>query len=99
MWGNSSNCEAASFQPAGLMEKIQAIAQNVSNLTTKMEQLLQMSLTARRDVAFYEKAKGKEVSQCEVPKDPKFPDCLGKIEVSSQYSSLFRVFLNVAYEV
>ncbi|XP_072339424.1 alpha-1,6-mannosylglycoprotein 6-beta-N-acetylglucosaminyltransferase B-like isoform X3 [Scyliorhinus torazame] len=68
------------FQPAGLMEKIQAIAQNVSNLTTKMEQLLQMSLTARRDIAFYEKAKGKEVSQCEVPKDPKFPDCLGKIE-------------------
>ncbi|GCC26021.1 hypothetical protein chiPu_0004435 [Chiloscyllium punctatum] len=69
-----------SFQPAGLMEKIQAIAQNVSHLTSRVEQLLQTSLAARREVSFYEKAKGKDSSQCEIPKDPNFPDCLGKIE-------------------
>ncbi|XP_072414567.1 alpha-1,6-mannosylglycoprotein 6-beta-N-acetylglucosaminyltransferase B-like isoform X1 [Chiloscyllium punctatum] len=68
------------FQPAGLMEKIQAIAQNVSHLTSRVEQLLQTSLAARREVSFYEKAKGKDSSQCEIPKDPNFPDCLGKIE-------------------
>ncbi|XP_069786373.1 alpha-1,6-mannosylglycoprotein 6-beta-N-acetylglucosaminyltransferase B isoform X2 [Narcine bancroftii] len=68
------------FQHAGLLEKIQAIAQNVSSLTTKMEQFMQASLTAGREVPFSGKAKGKDSSHCEIPKDPRFPDCLGKIE-------------------
>ncbi|XP_078257166.1 LOW QUALITY PROTEIN: alpha-1,6-mannosylglycoprotein 6-beta-N-acetylglucosaminyltransferase B [Rhinoraja longicauda] len=68
------------FQHAGLLEKIQAIAQNVSNLTIKMEQFMQANLMAGREGAFSGKAKGKDSSQCEIPKDPRFPDCLGKIE-------------------
>eukprot|EP00062_Callorhinchus_milii_P004504 gi/632942943/ref/XP_007886699.1/ PREDICTED: alpha-1,6-mannosylglycoprotein 6-beta-N-acetylglucosaminyltransferase B [Callorhinchus milii] len=70
------------FQPAGLMEKIQAIAQNVSSLAAKVEQLLQISLTARKDVAFNGKEMGKDSGniQCEIPKDPRFPDCPGKVE-------------------
>lgn len=36
------------FQPAGLVEKIQAIAQNVSNMAIKVEQILQMSMVQRR---------------------------------------------------
>ncbi|XP_051889290.1 alpha-1,6-mannosylglycoprotein 6-beta-N-acetylglucosaminyltransferase B [Pristis pectinata] len=68
------------FQHAGLLEKIQAIAQNVSNLTTRMEQFMQASLVAGREVPFSGRAKGKDSSQCEIPKDPRFPDCLGKIE-------------------
>ncbi|XP_062886855.1 alpha-1,6-mannosylglycoprotein 6-beta-N-acetylglucosaminyltransferase B isoform X3 [Mobula hypostoma] len=68
------------FQHAGLLEKIQAIAQNVSNLTTKLEQFMQANLMARREVPFSGKVKGKDSSQCEIPRDPHFPDCLGKIE-------------------
>ncbi|XP_032900509.1 alpha-1,6-mannosylglycoprotein 6-beta-N-acetylglucosaminyltransferase B isoform X1 [Amblyraja radiata] len=68
------------FQHAGLLEKIEAIAQNVSNLTIKMEQFMQASLMAGREGSFSGKAKGKDSSQCEIPKDPRFPDCLGKIE-------------------
>ncbi|XP_072098155.1 alpha-1,6-mannosylglycoprotein 6-beta-N-acetylglucosaminyltransferase B-like [Mobula birostris] len=68
------------FQHAGLLEKIQAIAQNVSNLTTKLEQFMQANLMARREVPFSGKVKGKDSSQCEIPRDPRFPDCLGKIE-------------------
>ncbi|XP_055510202.1 alpha-1,6-mannosylglycoprotein 6-beta-N-acetylglucosaminyltransferase B-like isoform X2 [Leucoraja erinacea] len=68
------------FQHAGLLEKIEAIAQNVSNLTNKMEQFMQASLMAGREGSFSGKAKGKDSSQCEIPKDPRFPDCLGKIE-------------------
>ncbi|KAF4797321.1 Alpha-1,6-mannosylglycoprotein 6-beta-N-acetylglucosaminyltransferase B [Turdus rufiventris] len=62
------------FQPAaGLMERIQAIAQNVSDIGIKVDQILRNSLLngkvmeGRRD-------------QCEVPRDPKFPDCAGKVE-------------------
>ncbi|NXY47165.1 MGT5B acetylglucosaminyltransferase, partial [Ceuthmochares aereus] len=64
------------FQPAaGLMERIQAIAQNVSDIAIKVDQILRNSLLngkvmdGRRD-------------QCEVPRDPKYPDCAGKVEVS-----------------
>uniref|UniRef100_A0A8B9W2X1 alpha-1,6-mannosyl-glycoprotein 6-beta-N-acetylglucosaminyltransferase n=1 Tax=Anas zonorhyncha TaxID=75864 RepID=A0A8B9W2X1_9AVES len=62
------------FQPAaGLMERIQAIAQNVSDIAIKVDQILRNSLMSakmgdgRRD-------------QCEVPRDPKYPDCAGKVE-------------------
>ncbi|KFP29915.1 Alpha-1,6-mannosylglycoprotein 6-beta-N-acetylglucosaminyltransferase B, partial [Colius striatus] len=62
------------FQPAaGLMERIQAIAQNVSDIAIKVDQILRNSLLngkvmeGRRD-------------QCEVPRDPKYPDCAGKVE-------------------
>ncbi|OXB81152.1 UNVERIFIED_CONTAM: hypothetical protein H355_005082 [Colinus virginianus] len=62
------------FQPAaGLMERIQAIAQNVSDIAIKVDQILRNSLMnakmgdGRRD-------------QCEVPRDPKYPDCAGKVE-------------------
>ncbi|NXP39604.1 MGT5B acetylglucosaminyltransferase, partial [Leiothrix lutea] len=62
------------FQPAaGLMERIQAIAQNVSDIAVKVDQILRNSLLngkvmeGRRD-------------QCEVPRDPKYPDCAGKVE-------------------
>ncbi|XP_009700902.1 PREDICTED: alpha-1,6-mannosylglycoprotein 6-beta-N-acetylglucosaminyltransferase B-like, partial [Cariama cristata] len=58
---------------AGLMERIQAIAQNVSDIAIKVDQILRNSLLngkvmeGRRD-------------QCEVPRDPKYPDCAGKVE-------------------
>ncbi|NXD10642.1 MGT5B acetylglucosaminyltransferase, partial [Nothocercus nigrocapillus] len=62
------------FQPAAaLMEKIQAIAQNVSDIAIKVDQILRNSLMngkmmdSRRD-------------QCEVPRDPRYPDCAGKVE-------------------
>ncbi|NXA51626.1 MGT5B acetylglucosaminyltransferase, partial [Nothocercus julius] len=62
------------FQPAAaLMERIQAIAQNVSDIAIKVDQILRNSLMngkmmdSRRD-------------QCEVPRDPRYPDCAGKVE-------------------
>ena len=36
------------FQPAGLVERIQAIAQNVSNMAVRVEQILQNSMAAGR---------------------------------------------------
>lgn len=60
-----------SFQPAGLMEKIQAIAQNVSEISVKVDRIL-------RNSHFNEK--GGRRDMCEVPKDPRFPDCSGKME-------------------
>ncbi|XP_028912902.1 alpha-1,6-mannosylglycoprotein 6-beta-N-acetylglucosaminyltransferase B isoform X1 [Ornithorhynchus anatinus] len=58
---------------AGLMERLQAIAQNVSDIAVKVDQILRTSLL---------QAKGLEGrrDQCEVPNDPKFPDCSGKVE-------------------
>lgn len=41
-------CYVCRFQPAGLVEKIQAIAQNVSNMAIKVEQILQNSMVQRR---------------------------------------------------
>jgi hypothetical protein len=38
----------ARFQPAGLVERIQAIAQNVSNMAVRVEQILQNSMAAGR---------------------------------------------------
>ncbi|XP_076843604.1 alpha-1,6-mannosylglycoprotein 6-beta-N-acetylglucosaminyltransferase B isoform X2 [Brachyhypopomus gauderio] len=55
------------FQPVGLVERIQAIAQNVSDITVRIEQILQK----RRDGI---------VGQCDIPKDPGYPDCASKVD-------------------
>lgn len=41
-------CPVCRFQPAGLVERIQAIAQNVSNMATRVEQILQNSMVQGR---------------------------------------------------
>ncbi|TNN60009.1 Alpha-1,6-mannosylglycoprotein 6-beta-N-acetylglucosaminyltransferase B [Liparis tanakae] len=62
------------FQPAGLVERIQAIAQNVSNMATRVEQILQNSMLQGRAV------RDGTSSQCEVPRDLRFPECPGKVD-------------------
>uniref|UniRef100_A0A8C0Q8A1 alpha-1,6-mannosyl-glycoprotein 6-beta-N-acetylglucosaminyltransferase n=1 Tax=Canis lupus familiaris TaxID=9615 RepID=A0A8C0Q8A1_CANLF len=63
------------FAPgAGLMERIQAIAQNVSDIAVKVDQILRHSLLLHSKVS-----EGRR-DQCEAPSDPKFPDCSGKVE-------------------
>ncbi|XP_055098096.1 alpha-1,6-mannosylglycoprotein 6-beta-N-acetylglucosaminyltransferase B isoform X6 [Symphalangus syndactylus] len=59
---------------AGLMERIQAIAQNVSDIAVKVDQILHHSLLLHSKVS-----EGRR-DQCEAPSDPKFPDCSGKVE-------------------
>ncbi|TSK87553.1 Alpha-1,6-mannosylglycoprotein 6-beta-N-acetylglucosaminyltransferase B [Bagarius yarrelli] len=61
------------FQPIGLVERIQAIAQNVSEMASRVEQILQRgkySVTGRDGMA----------GQCEIPKDPGYPDCASKVD-------------------
>lgn len=41
-------CCVRRFQPAGLVERIQAIAQNVSNMAIRVEQILQSSMVQGR---------------------------------------------------
>ncbi|ELW68276.1 Alpha-1,6-mannosylglycoprotein 6-beta-N-acetylglucosaminyltransferase B [Tupaia chinensis] len=62
--------------PAGavLMERIQAIAQNVSDIAGKVDQILRHSLLLHSKVSEARR------DQCEAPSDPKFPDCSGKVE-------------------
>ncbi|XP_048869575.1 alpha-1,6-mannosylglycoprotein 6-beta-N-acetylglucosaminyltransferase B [Brienomyrus brachyistius] len=62
------------FQLAGLVERIQAIAQNVSNAAVRMEQILQHTVAMGRVV------REGSSSQCEVPKDPRYPDCSSKMD-------------------
>ncbi|XP_031419477.1 alpha-1,6-mannosylglycoprotein 6-beta-N-acetylglucosaminyltransferase B isoform X2 [Clupea harengus] len=62
------------MQPAGLVERIQAIAQNVSNMAVRVEQILQNSMAAGRAV------RDGTTGQCEIPRDPRYPDCPGKVE-------------------
>ncbi|XP_060774627.1 alpha-1,6-mannosylglycoprotein 6-beta-N-acetylglucosaminyltransferase B-like [Neoarius graeffei] len=62
------------IQPAGLVERIQAIAQNVSNIAVRVEQILQNSMAASRVV------RDGTLSQCEVPRDPRYPDCASKVD-------------------
>ncbi|XP_019905431.2 alpha-1,6-mannosylglycoprotein 6-beta-N-acetylglucosaminyltransferase B isoform X3 [Esox lucius] len=62
------------FQPAGLVERIQAIAQNVSNMAVRVEQILQNSIAAGKAV------RDGSSGQCEVPRDPRYPDCPGKVD-------------------
>uniref|UniRef100_A0A8C2X948 alpha-1,6-mannosyl-glycoprotein 6-beta-N-acetylglucosaminyltransferase n=1 Tax=Cyclopterus lumpus TaxID=8103 RepID=A0A8C2X948_CYCLU len=59
---------------AGLVERIQAIAQNVSNMATRVEQILQNSMLQGRAV------RDGTSSQCEVPRDLRFPECPGKVD-------------------
>uniref|UniRef100_H0WKL6 alpha-1,6-mannosyl-glycoprotein 6-beta-N-acetylglucosaminyltransferase n=1 Tax=Otolemur garnettii TaxID=30611 RepID=H0WKL6_OTOGA len=67
---------AADRLPAGasLMERIQAIAQNVSDIAVKVDQILRHSLL------LHSKVSESRRDQCEAPSDPKFPDCSGKVE-------------------
>ncbi|XP_042589196.1 alpha-1,6-mannosylglycoprotein 6-beta-N-acetylglucosaminyltransferase B-like [Cyprinus carpio] len=62
-----------SFQPVGLVERIQAIAQNVSDMAIRMEQILKKTNIP---------ARGRDgvAGQCEVPKDPRYPDCASKVD-------------------
>ncbi|XP_063050601.1 alpha-1,6-mannosylglycoprotein 6-beta-N-acetylglucosaminyltransferase B-like [Engraulis encrasicolus] len=62
------------IQPAGLVERIQAIAQNVSNMAVRVEQILQNSM-ARHSIV-----RDGSTGQCEVPRDPRYPDCPSKVE-------------------
>ncbi|XP_074116321.1 alpha-1,6-mannosylglycoprotein 6-beta-N-acetylglucosaminyltransferase B isoform X3 [Sminthopsis crassicaudata] len=55
------------------MEKIQAIAQNVSDIAVKVDQIL-------RNSVLHSKVSEGQRDQCEVPNDPKYPDCSGKVE-------------------
>ncbi|XP_046721350.1 alpha-1,6-mannosylglycoprotein 6-beta-N-acetylglucosaminyltransferase B-like isoform X1 [Silurus meridionalis] len=61
------------FQPMGLVERIQAIAQNVSEMAVRVEQILQKSKNG---------ATGRDgtAGQCEIPKDPGYPDCASKVD-------------------
>ncbi|XP_031821416.1 alpha-1,6-mannosylglycoprotein 6-beta-N-acetylglucosaminyltransferase B isoform X4 [Sarcophilus harrisii] len=62
------------FPPgAKLMEKIQAIAQNVSDIAVKVDQIL-------RNSVIHSKVSEGQRDQCEVPNDPKYPDCSAKVE-------------------
>ncbi|XP_073689304.1 alpha-1,6-mannosylglycoprotein 6-beta-N-acetylglucosaminyltransferase B [Garra rufa] len=62
------------FQPVGLVERIQAIAQNVSDMAIRMEQILKKSLS------FSSTGRDGVTGQCEVPKDPRYPDCASKVD-------------------
>ncbi|CAJ0956877.1 unnamed protein product [Ranitomeya imitator] len=62
-----------SVQSVGLMEKIQAIAQNVSDIAVKVDQILRNSLLRGKVI------EGQR-DMCEIPRDPRFPDCSGKVE-------------------
>ncbi|ELK35781.1 Alpha-1,6-mannosylglycoprotein 6-beta-N-acetylglucosaminyltransferase B, partial [Myotis davidii] len=52
----------------------EAIAQNVSDIAVKVDQILRHSLVLHSKVS-----EGRR-DQCEAPSDPKFPDCSGKVE-------------------
>uniref|UniRef100_A0A3P9MKA0 alpha-1,6-mannosyl-glycoprotein 6-beta-N-acetylglucosaminyltransferase n=1 Tax=Oryzias latipes TaxID=8090 RepID=A0A3P9MKA0_ORYLA len=62
------------FQPAGLVERIQAIAQNVSNMAVRVEQILQSSMVHTRVV------RDGTSSQCDIPRDNRYPECPGKVD-------------------
>ncbi|XP_061907761.1 alpha-1,6-mannosylglycoprotein 6-beta-N-acetylglucosaminyltransferase B-like [Entelurus aequoreus] len=59
------------FQPIGLVERIQAIAQNMSDMAGRVEQILQRSIASKRV---------REGTLCDIPKDPRYPDCPGKMD-------------------
>uniref|UniRef100_A0A3B3DEA7 alpha-1,6-mannosyl-glycoprotein 6-beta-N-acetylglucosaminyltransferase n=1 Tax=Oryzias melastigma TaxID=30732 RepID=A0A3B3DEA7_ORYME len=67
------------FQPAGLVERIQAIAQNVSNMAVRVEQILQNSMVQTRGEHSLVRD-GTSTSQCEIPRDNRFPECPGKVD-------------------
>ncbi|TWW69620.1 Alpha-1,6-mannosylglycoprotein 6-beta-N-acetylglucosaminyltransferase B [Takifugu flavidus] len=61
------------IQPIGLVERIQAIAQNMSDMAVKVEQILQRSISTN-------KVREGVFGQCETPKDPRYPDCSSKMD-------------------
>ncbi|XP_054614739.1 alpha-1,6-mannosylglycoprotein 6-beta-N-acetylglucosaminyltransferase B-like [Dunckerocampus dactyliophorus] len=61
------------IQPIGLMERIQAIAQNMSDMAGRVEQMLQRSIASKR-------VRDGTFGQCDIPKDPRYPDCPGKMD-------------------
>uniref|UniRef100_A0A8C1UWW7 alpha-1,6-mannosyl-glycoprotein 6-beta-N-acetylglucosaminyltransferase n=1 Tax=Cyprinus carpio TaxID=7962 RepID=A0A8C1UWW7_CYPCA len=67
MSNSSESHRLEEFQPVGLVERIQAIAQNVSDMAIRMEQILKKTNIPAR-------------GQCEVPKDPRYPDCASKVD-------------------
>uniref|UniRef100_A0A8C5DG14 alpha-1,6-mannosyl-glycoprotein 6-beta-N-acetylglucosaminyltransferase n=1 Tax=Gouania willdenowi TaxID=441366 RepID=A0A8C5DG14_GOUWI len=72
---NTSTTDARRLDElTGLVEKIQAIAQNLSNMAIRMEQILQNSMVQGRAV------RDGTSSQCEVPRDPRFSECPGKVD-------------------
>uniref|UniRef100_A0A8C2X1V9 alpha-1,6-mannosyl-glycoprotein 6-beta-N-acetylglucosaminyltransferase n=1 Tax=Cyclopterus lumpus TaxID=8103 RepID=A0A8C2X1V9_CYCLU len=56
--------------PVGLVERMQAIAQNMSDMAVRVEQILQRSVASREGT----------LGQCEIPKDPRYPDCSSKMD-------------------
>nr|XP_055039811.1 alpha-1,6-mannosylglycoprotein 6-beta-N-acetylglucosaminyltransferase B isoform X3 [Misgurnus anguillicaudatus] len=61
------------FQPVGLVERIQAIAQNVSDMAVRMEQILKRTNMPSRGLDGV-------TGQCEVPKHPWYADCASKVD-------------------
>ncbi|XP_014876430.1 alpha-1,6-mannosylglycoprotein 6-beta-N-acetylglucosaminyltransferase B-like [Poecilia latipinna] len=61
------------IQPMGLVERIQAIAQNMSDMALRVEQILQRSVANSR-------GKDGVFGSCETPKDPHYPDCTSKMD-------------------
>ncbi|XP_067331997.1 alpha-1,6-mannosylglycoprotein 6-beta-N-acetylglucosaminyltransferase B isoform X5 [Channa argus] len=61
------------IQPVGLVERIQAIAQNMSDMAVRVEQILQRSMAGNR-------VRDGALGQCEIPKDPHYPDCPSKMD-------------------
>ncbi|CAL1588952.1 unnamed protein product [Knipowitschia caucasica] len=64
------------MQPMGpMVERIQALALNMSQTAVKVEQILQQrsAVVSSRDVDAPSR-------HCEIPKDPHFPECSSKID-------------------
>ncbi|XP_067088857.1 alpha-1,6-mannosylglycoprotein 6-beta-N-acetylglucosaminyltransferase B [Osmerus mordax] len=61
------------IQPLGLVERIQAIAQNVSDMAEKVERILQHSLDSNR-------GRGRGAGLCVVPDHPQYPHCRSKVD-------------------
>ncbi|XP_029363602.1 alpha-1,6-mannosylglycoprotein 6-beta-N-acetylglucosaminyltransferase B isoform X1 [Echeneis naucrates] len=61
------------IQPIGLVERIQAIAQNMSDMAVRVEQILQRSMASNR-------GRDGTMAQCEIPKDHRYPDCPSKMD-------------------
>ncbi|XP_067331998.1 alpha-1,6-mannosylglycoprotein 6-beta-N-acetylglucosaminyltransferase B isoform X6 [Channa argus] len=66
------------IQPVGLVERIQAIAQNMSDMAVRVEQILQRSMAGNR-------VRDGALGQCEIPKDPHYPDCPSKMDAVFQF--------------
>uniref|UniRef100_A0A8C7V838 alpha-1,6-mannosyl-glycoprotein 6-beta-N-acetylglucosaminyltransferase n=1 Tax=Oryzias sinensis TaxID=183150 RepID=A0A8C7V838_9TELE len=68
------------IQHVGLVERIQAIAQNMSDMAVRVEQILQRSINLLHITFVFSSAKDGAFGQCEIPKDPRYPDCTSKMD-------------------